>query len=130
MLKVTKIKRFGSLACPIQSMCSTRTAFPVRYSTSPKLKNTVRRLNKDEDARMLVRGLFISGGITEPDEPSKTLTARIHKMTSPARDETMAALLKDLSGLEFCHLETGQKMTCALAGCAVKIFARIRISEV
>ena len=77
-----------------------------------------------------MRELFISAGNIEPDDQSKILTVRIHRMATLARDKAIAALLEDLNGLGFCHLETGQKMTCALAGCAVKIFARIRISEV
>jgi len=73
-----------------------------------------RHLNKEEEARALVRELFISAGDIEPDEESKTLTVRIHRMVTPAHDKAIAALLEDLNGLGFCHPETGQKMTYAL----------------
>jgi len=73
-----------------------------------------RHLNKEEEARALVRELFISAGDIEPDEQSKTLTVRIHRMATPAHDKAIAALLEDLNGLGFCHPETGQKMIYAL----------------
>lgn len=73
-----------------------------------------RHLNKEEEARALVRELFISAGDIEPDEQSKTLTVRIHRMPTPAHDKAIAALLEDLNGLGFRHPETGQKMIYAL----------------
>lgn len=73
-----------------------------------------RHLNKEEEARALVRELFISAGDIEPDEESKTLTVRIHRMVTPAHDKAIAALLEDLNGLGFCHPETGQKMRYSL----------------
>jgi hypothetical protein len=73
-----------------------------------------RHLNKEEEARALVRELFISAGDIEPDEASKTLTVRIHRMVTPAHDKAIAALLDDLNGLGFCHPETGQKIRYSL----------------
>ena len=73
-----------------------------------------RHLNKEEEARALVRELFISAGDIEPNESSKTLTVRIHRMVTPAHDKAIAALLEDLNGLGFCHPETGQKMRYSL----------------
>lgn len=73
-----------------------------------------RHLNKEDEARALVRELFISAGDIEPDEQSKTLTVRIHRMATPAHDKAIAALLEDLNSLGFCHPETGQKMVYAL----------------
>jgi hypothetical protein len=73
-----------------------------------------RHLNKEEEARALVRELFISAGDIKPDEVAKTLTVRIHRMVTPAHDKAIAALLEDLNSLEFCHPETGAKMVYAL----------------
>jgi hypothetical protein len=58
--------------------------------------------------------LFISSGDIEPDEVTKTLTVRIHRMTTPAHDKAIAALLEDLNSLGFCHPETGAKMVYSL----------------
>lgn len=73
-----------------------------------------RHLSKEEEARALVRELFISAGDIEPDEQSKTLTVRIHRMATPAHDKAIAALLEDLNELGFCHPETGAKMVYSL----------------
>jgi hypothetical protein len=73
-----------------------------------------RHLNKEEEARALVRELFISAGDIEPDEQAKTLTVRIHRMATPAHDKAIAALLEDLNNLGFCHPETGAKMLYSL----------------
>jgi len=73
-----------------------------------------RHLNKEEEARALVRELFISAGDIEPDEVAKTLTVRIHRMVTPAHDKAIAALLEDLNSLDFCHPETGAKIVYAL----------------
>jgi hypothetical protein len=73
-----------------------------------------RHLNKEEEARALVRELFISSGDIEPDEVAKTLTVRVHRMVTPAHDKAIAALLNDLNDLGFCHPETGAKMIYSL----------------
>lgn len=73
-----------------------------------------RHLNKEEEARALVRELFISAGDIEPDQVAKTLTVRVHRMVTPAHDKAITALLEDLNSLGFCHPETGQKMIYAL----------------
>jgi hypothetical protein len=73
-----------------------------------------RHLNKEEEARALVRELFISSGDIEPDEVTKTLTVRVHRMVTPAHDKAISALLEDLNSLGFCHPETGAKMVYSL----------------
>jgi len=73
-----------------------------------------RHLNKEEEARALVRELFISSGDIEPNEVAKTLTVRIHRMVTPAHDKAIAALFEDLNNLGFCHPETGAKMIYSL----------------
>ena len=73
-----------------------------------------RHLNKEEQARALVRELFISAGDIQPEEATKTLIVRIHRMATPAHDKAIAALLEDLNSLSFCHPETGAKMLYSL----------------
>jgi hypothetical protein len=73
-----------------------------------------RHLNKEEEARALVRALFISAGDIDPDEVTKTLTVRIHRMVTPAHDKAIAALFEDLNAMGFCHPETGAKMVYLL----------------
>ena len=69
-----------------------------------------KHLNKEDEARALVRALFVSSGDIEPDEYSKTLTLKIHRTASPAHDRALGLLLADLTDHGFCHPETAAKM--------------------
>jgi hypothetical protein len=83
----------------------------IAYRAETALVALLRRhLNKEDEARALVRELFVSSADIEPDEEAKTLTVRIHRMASPAHDKAISALLDELTQLEFCHPETGAKL--------------------
>jgi hypothetical protein len=56
-----------------------------------------KQLNKKDEARALVRQLFISSGDIEPNEQAQTLAIKIHRMTTPAHDRALALLLSDLT---------------------------------
>jgi hypothetical protein len=71
-------------------------------------------LKKEEEARALVRELFVTSADIEPDEAASTLTIKIHRMAAPAHDKAIAALLEDLTALPFRHPETGAKIIYAL----------------
>ena len=71
-------------------------------------------LNKEEEARALVRELFVTSADIEPNDDANTLTIRIHRMAAPVHDKAIAALLEDLTKLEFRHPETGAKIIYAL----------------
>ena len=71
-------------------------------------------LNKEEEARALVRELFVTSADIEPNAVANTLTIRIHRMAAPVHDKAIAALLEDLTNLEFRHPETGAKIIYAL----------------
>jgi len=72
-------------------------------------------LNKEAEARALIRELFVSSADILPDGDAGTLTVRIHRMACPAHDTAIAALLEDLNQMEFRHPETGAKMIYTLA---------------
>ena len=87
----------------------------IAYRAETAMVTLLRRhLKKEDDARALIRELFVSAGDIEPNEQANTLTIRIHRMTSPVHDRAIAALLKDINQQEFQHPETGAKMTFAL----------------
>jgi len=87
----------------------------IAYRTETALVAILRRyLAKEDEARALIRELFISSADIEPDEANKTLTIRIHRMTCPAHDKAIASLLHELSEMQFCHPETGAKMIFGL----------------
>lgn len=72
-------------------------------------------LNKEEEARALIRELFVSSADFEPNAQENTLTIRIHRMASPAHDKAMASLLADLTQINFRHPETGMRLIYTLA---------------
>ena len=71
-------------------------------------------LGKEADARALIRELFVSAADIEPDEQGKRLLIRIHRMATPAEDKAIAALLTELTELNFHHPETGLEMVYEL----------------
>ena len=73
-----------------------------------------RHLKKEDDARALIRELFVSSADIEPNALANTLTIKIHRMASPAHDRAIAALLEELTLQDFPHPETGARMTFAL----------------
>ena len=48
-----------------------------------------RHLNKEEEARALIRELFVSSADIVPDPSAKTLTVKIHRMASPVHDRAV-----------------------------------------
>jgi transposase-like protein len=73
-----------------------------------------RHLKKEDDARALIRELFVSSADIEPNALANTLTIKIHRMASPAHDRAIAALLEELTQQDFPHPETGARMTFSL----------------
>ena len=73
-----------------------------------------RHLKNDDEARALIRDLFVASAHIEPDERAKTLTIRIHRMANPAQDKAIAGLLDELTQQGFCDPETGARMIYAL----------------
>jgi len=87
----------------------------IAYRAETALVAILRRHLKNEDeARALVRELFVSSADIEPDSLAGTLTIHIHRMASPSHDKAIATLLGELTEQEFCHPETGAKMIFAL----------------
>lgn len=99
---------------PLNKML-TDTVKMVAYRAETAMVALLRRhLNNEDEARALVRELFVSCADIEPDDFAKTLTVRIHRMASPAHDTAIASLLDDLTAQSFCHPETGEKMVFTL----------------
>ncbi|HWZ08969.1 MAG TPA: hypothetical protein VNY53_18920 [Bradyrhizobium sp.] len=99
---------------PLNKMLSD-TVKMIAYRAETALVALLRRhLNKEDEARALVRELLVTSADIEPDDSAKTLTIRIHRMAAPVHDKAIAALLEELTKLEFCHPETGAKMIYTL----------------
>jgi hypothetical protein len=99
---------------PLSKMLSD-TVKMIAYRAETAMVALLRRhLEKPDDARALIRELFVAAGDIEPDAVAHTLTVRIHRMASPAHDRAIAALLEELTRQEFQHPETGATMRFAL----------------
>ena len=87
----------------------------IAYRAETALVALLRRhLKNENEARALIRDLFVASADIEPDERAKTLTIRIHRMANPVQDKAIAGLLDELTQQGFCHPETGAKMIYAL----------------
>ncbi len=87
----------------------------IAYRAETALVNLLRPyLEKEDEARALIRELFVSSADIEPDEKSNILTIRIHRMACPAHDKAITQLLADLTSSEFKHPETGARMVFSL----------------
>ena len=88
----------------------------IAYRAETALVGLLRpHLAKEDEARALIREIFVSSADLEPDEQANTLTIRIHRMASPAHDKAIGALLSELNQTAFCHPETGMRMIYELA---------------
>ncbi|MFZ2958940.1 MAG: putative transposase [Candidatus Ozemobacteraceae bacterium] len=93
----------------------TDTVKMIAYRAETALVAILRRhLNKEEEARALIRELFVSSADIEPNDSAGTLTIRVHRMTCPAHDTAIAMLLGELTKQNFCHPETKARMIFAL----------------
>jgi transposase-like protein len=89
----------------------TDTIKMIAYRAETALVGILRsHLAKEEEARAMIRELFISSADFEPDEKKKTLTVSIHRMTTPAHDKAISALLEELNQLQFRHPETDMQI--------------------
>lgn len=99
---------------PLNKMLSD-TVKMIAYRAETALVAILRRhLNKENEARALIRELFVSSADIVPDACAKTLTIRIHRMANPVNDRAVAALLEELNQLQFCHPETGDLLVYSL----------------
>lgn len=99
---------------PLNKMLSDSVKM-IAYRAETALVGLLRRYLKNEDeARALIRELFVSSGDIEPDDVNATLTIRIHRMANPSHDKAIAGLLDDLNKLNYCHPETGAKIIYTL----------------
>jgi len=94
----------------------TDTIKMIAYRAETSLVALLRpHLSKEDEARALIRELFVSAADLRPDDKEKTLTVKIHRMACPAHDKAIAALLVELTNLAFVHPETGTRMIYELA---------------
>jgi len=88
----------------------TDTIKMIAYRAETALVGLLRpHLGKEEEARALVRELFVSSADLEPSGQNNTLTIRIHRLACPAHDKAMSALLADLTLIPFGYSQGSNK---------------------
>jgi hypothetical protein len=93
----------------------TDTVKMIAYRAETALVALLKKhLKHEEEARALLRELFVSSVDLEPDDQAGTLTIRVHRMATPAHDLAIAGLLEDLTAAQFCHPETGHRFVYRL----------------
>jgi hypothetical protein len=94
----------------------TDTVKMIAYRAETALVGLLRpHLAKEDEARALIRELFVSAADIEPDERENTLTIRIHRMACPAHDKAIGTLLAELTQHNFLHPETHARLIYQLA---------------
>ncbi len=89
----------------------TDTVKMIAYRAETALVGLLRpHLAKEEEARALIRELFVSSADLEPNDNEGTLTISIHGMACPAHDKAINSLLTDLTNLHFRHPETNARL--------------------
>ena len=96
-----------------KTLCDTVKMIAYRAETA-MVALLRRHLKNDDEARALIRDLFVASADIEPDDHAKILTIRIHRMANPKQDKAIAGLLDELTQQGFCHPETGARMIYAL----------------
>ncbi len=100
---------------PLSKMLAD-TVKMIAYRAETALVGLLRpHLAKEDEARALIRELFVSSADIEPNQKENTLTVRIHRMACPSHDKAVAALLDDLTKEAFLHPGTGMRMIYRLA---------------
>ncbi len=73
----------------------------IAYRAETALVQVVReKLQREDDARALVRQVFDSAVDLCPDQQQKTLTVRLHRLSTPAHDEVLRHLCAELTASE------------------------------
>ncbi len=73
----------------------------IAYRAETALVQVVReKLQREDDARALVRQVFDSAVDLCPDQQQKTLTVRLHRLSTPAHDEVLGHLCAELTASE------------------------------
>lgn len=94
----------------------TDTVKMIAYRAETALVGLLRpHLAKEDEARALIRELFVSAADIEPDKQANTLTIHIHRMACPAHDKAIGTLLAELTQLNFLHPETHARLIYQLA---------------
>ena len=67
-------------------------------------------LAREDDARALLRMLFVTPANLRPDYAQNTLTVELHRMCSPLQDAAISKLCETLTATETCFPTTNLRL--------------------
>lgn len=83
----------------------------IAYRAESALAGEVREhLRRAEDARALLRRVFVTPANVRPDDQARTLTVELHRLGSPLQDAAVAKLCEELTATETCFPTTDLKL--------------------
>jgi hypothetical protein len=97
---------------PSQSALNLAPLGPVPFPSQLAREKLARR----DDARALLRQLYRSAVDLLPDQVHKTLTVRLHHLTTPAHDQILAHLCAELNATETVFPGTDLRLIYQLGG--------------
>jgi hypothetical protein len=104
--------------CP-ESKHFIDTVKMIAYRAESALAGEVREhLQREDDARALLRRVFVTAANLRPDYPQRTLTVELHRLGSPLQDAAVAKLCEELNATETCFPTTDLKLICRQVGSA------------
>ena len=108
-------QRFGQLRSDKKHLVDTLKLIAYRAETA--LVQIVReKLRRWDDARALVRQVFLSAADLRPDPHNQTLTIRLHRLSTAAHDEALSHLCQELTATETLYPGTELKMIYEVLG--------------
>jgi hypothetical protein len=83
----------------------------IAYRAESALAGELREhLARDDDARALLRRVFLTSANLRPDDSQKTLTVELHRLGSPLQDAAVARFCEELTATETCFPTTDLKL--------------------
>jgi hypothetical protein len=83
----------------------------IAYRAESALAGEVREhLQREDDARALLRRVFVTPANLRPDYPRRALTVELHRLGSPLQDAAVAKLCEELNATETCFPTTDLKL--------------------
>jgi hypothetical protein len=108
-------ERFAQL-CP-ESKHFIDTIKMIAYRAESALAGEAREtLTRSDDARALLRRLFLTPANLRPDYAAQTLTVELHRFGSPLQDATVAHLCATLTATETCFPTTNLRLVYRQVG--------------
>lgn len=107
--EVAEAERYRQL-CP-ESKHFIDTIKMIAYRAESALAGELREhLAREDDARALLRRIFLTPANLRPDDQQKTLTVELHRLGSPLQDAAVAKLCQELTATETCFPTTELKL--------------------